>query len=63
MKRSPESREIVSIASEYGLFVIGEFEAAMKISPHEPNVHFGLGYLHWKSQQYDEAKKEFSACT
>ena len=38
---------------------IAEFEAAAKISPSEPNVHFGLGYLHWKSQQYDEAKQEF----
>ena len=25
----------------------------------EPNVHFGLGYLHWKSQQYDDARQEF----
>ena len=30
---------------------IAEFEAAAKISPNEPNVHFGLGYLYWKSQQ------------
>ena len=22
-------------------------------------MHFGLGYLHWKSQQYDEARQEF----
>jgi tetratricopeptide (TPR) repeat protein len=22
-------------------------------------VHFGLGYLYWKSHQYDEAKREF----
>ena len=38
---------------------ITEFETAAKISPSEPNVHFGLGYLHWKSQQYDEAKSDF----
>jgi len=38
---------------------ITEFEAAAKISPSEPNVHFGLGYLRWKSQQYDEARQEF----
>jgi tetratricopeptide (TPR) repeat protein len=24
-------------------------------------VHFGLGYLYWKSQRYDEAKNEFQA--
>jgi tetratricopeptide (TPR) repeat protein len=39
---------------------IAEFDAAAKISPHEPNVHFGLGYLHWKSQQYDNARREFN---
>lgn len=39
---------------------MAEFEAAAKISPREPNVHFGLGYLHWKAQQYDEATKEFN---
>ena len=42
---------------------ITEFETAAKISPSEPNVHFGLGYLHWKSQQYDEAKQEFETRT
>jgi tetratricopeptide (TPR) repeat protein len=30
---------------------IAEFEAAAAVSPREPNVHFGLGYLHWKSHQ------------
>ena len=30
-------------------------------NPNEPNVHFGLAYLYWKSQRYDEAKKEFQA--
>jgi tetratricopeptide (TPR) repeat protein len=38
---------------------IKEFEAAEKISPNEPNVHFGLGYLHWKSHEYDVARQEF----
>ncbi len=38
---------------------ITEFQAAAKIAPNDPNVHFGLGYLHWKSQQYDEARQEF----
>ena len=38
---------------------IAEFEAAAKVAPQEPNVHFGLGYLHWRLRQYDEAKTEF----
>ena len=38
---------------------IAEFQAAAKISPRKPNVHFGLGYLYWKSQQYDDAQREF----
>ena len=24
-------------------------------------MHFGLGYLYWKSRQYDEAKREFES--
>jgi tetratricopeptide (TPR) repeat protein len=38
---------------------IAEFEAAARAAPHEPSVHFGLGYLHWKRRQYDQAKPEF----
>ncbi|HMH08533.1 MAG TPA: tetratricopeptide repeat protein, partial [Terriglobales bacterium] len=38
---------------------IAEFEAAAKVAPQEPGVHFGLGYLHWKLRQYDDAKTEF----
>jgi tetratricopeptide (TPR) repeat protein len=38
---------------------IAEFQAAAKVAPREPNIHFGLGYLYWKSHQYDEAKREF----
>ena len=38
---------------------IAELETAAKISPRLPNVHFGLGYLYWKTQQYERAKKEF----
>jgi len=37
---------------------IAEFQSAAKAAPQEPNVHFGLGYLYWKSHQYDEAKSE-----
>jgi Flp pilus assembly protein TadD len=40
---------------------IAEFREAIKASPREPNVHFGLGYLYWKSHQYDDAKREFQA--
>jgi tetratricopeptide (TPR) repeat protein len=38
---------------------IAEFEAAAKLSPREPNVHFGLGYLHWRAKEYDAARQEF----
>ena len=40
---------------------IAEFKAAEQISPREPEIHFGLGYLFWKSHRYDEAKGEFEA--
>jgi tetratricopeptide (TPR) repeat protein len=38
---------------------IREFRAAIKANPHEPNVHFGLGYLLWTRAQHDEAAEEF----
>ncbi len=38
-----------------------EFRAAVQANPREPNVHFGLGYLLWKQNQYTEAAKEFQA--
>jgi tetratricopeptide (TPR) repeat protein len=34
---------------------ITEFQTAVNIAPKEPNLHFGLGYLYWKSRQYDNA--------
>ena len=40
---------------------ITEFQQAVQVSPHEPNVHFGLGFLYWKSQSYEKAKAEFQA--
>ena len=40
---------------------IAEFQQAAQVSPHEPNVHFGLGFLYWKSQDYEKAKAEFQA--
>lgn len=39
---------------------VAEFEAAIKVAPQEPNVHFGLGYLLWKQHKYPEAEKEFT---
>ncbi len=38
---------------------IEQFRAAVKADPREPNVHFGLGYLLWTQNQFDEAAKEF----
>jgi tetratricopeptide (TPR) repeat protein len=38
---------------------IQQFRAAVKVNPHEPGVHFGLGYLLWTQTQYPEAASEF----
>src|SRR5215831_12623562 len=38
---------------------ITEFEAALKLSPKEPNLNFGLGYLYWKAHNYDGAVAGF----
>jgi tetratricopeptide (TPR) repeat protein len=38
---------------------IAEFQAAEKVAPHEPNVHFGLGYLLWTQHKYQDAAQEF----
>lgn len=40
---------------------IEQFRAAVKADPREPNVHFGLGYLLWTQNQFEEASKEFQA--
>jgi tetratricopeptide (TPR) repeat protein len=40
---------------------ISMFRAAVKANPHEPNAHFGLGYLLWEQKQYAEAETEFKA--
>lgn len=40
---------------------IAEFQKAAEASPREPNVHFGLGFLYWKSHEYDKAQQEFQA--
>jgi len=40
---------------------IEQFRAAVKADPKEPNVHFGLGYLLWTQNQFEEAAREFQA--
>jgi tetratricopeptide (TPR) repeat protein len=40
---------------------ISELQTAARLAPTEPNVHFGLGYLYWKSQKLDDAEQEFKA--
>jgi tetratricopeptide (TPR) repeat protein len=40
---------------------IEQFRAATRANPNEPNAHFGLGYLLWKQQHFDEAANEFQA--
>ena len=40
---------------------IEQFRAAVKADPKQPNVHFGLGYLLWTQNQFEEAAREFQA--
>ena len=40
---------------------IEQFRAAAKADPKFPDVHFGLGYLLWTQNQFEEAAKEFQA--
>ena len=40
---------------------IEQFRAATHANPKEPNAHFGLGYLLWKQQHFEEAIPEFQA--
>ncbi len=40
---------------------IEQFRAAVKTDPREPNVHFGLGYLLWTQNQFEEAAEQFQA--
>jgi tetratricopeptide (TPR) repeat protein len=40
---------------------IEQFRAAVKADPKEPNVHFGLGYLLWTQNQFEEAAQQFQA--
>jgi tetratricopeptide (TPR) repeat protein len=38
---------------------IKQFRAAVKADPREPDVHFGLGYLLWTQNQFEEAAQQF----
>jgi tetratricopeptide (TPR) repeat protein len=40
---------------------IEQFRAAVKADPSQPNAHFGLGYLLWTQNQFDQAAPEFKA--
>lgn len=39
----------------------GQFRAAARANPKEPNVHFGLAYLLWTQSRFTEAATEFQA--
>jgi tetratricopeptide (TPR) repeat protein len=62
---APESAQADMLAGEAldGMHdpdgAIRQFEAAVKASPNEPNVHFGLGYLLWKQRSFDAAETQF----
>jgi tetratricopeptide (TPR) repeat protein len=36
-----------------------EFEAAAAINDIAPNVHFAIGFLHWRDKRFDDAEREF----
>lgn len=40
---------------------IEQFRAAVKANPQEPDVHFGLAYLLWTQNQFEEAAEQFQA--
>lgn len=40
---------------------IQQFQAAAKVDPKMPNVHFALGYVLWTQNQLEDAAKEFDA--
>ena len=38
---------------------IAEIQTALKMSPHEPDLNFGLGYLYWRENKFSEATVAF----
>jgi tetratricopeptide (TPR) repeat protein len=65
LQQNPDSGEAYMIAGEAldgqndTVGAIAQFRAAEKAAPNTPELHFGLGYLLWKSNQLDEAEREF----
>jgi Flp pilus assembly protein TadD len=61
----PTSAEADMIAGEAldrmgdSLGAMKELRAAVVADPHQPNVHFGLGYLLWTENKWPEAASEF----
>jgi tetratricopeptide (TPR) repeat protein len=64
LEQSPDSAQAYMIAGEAldgehdTVGAIAQFRAAEKVAPNTPDLHFGLGYLLWKSSQPDEAERE-----
>ncbi len=61
----PTSAEADMLAGEAldrmgdSLGAMKELRAAVVADPHQPNVHFGLGYLLWTENKWPEAASEF----
>jgi tetratricopeptide (TPR) repeat protein len=39
---------------------IQEFRKAIALAPAMPRLHFGLGFVLWEEQEFEEARREFS---
>ncbi len=65
LEQNPESAQAYMIAGEAldgehdTVGAIAQFRSAEKVAPNTPDLHFGLGYLLWKSSQPEEAEHEF----
>jgi tetratricopeptide (TPR) repeat protein len=65
LRLNPQSAQADMLAGEASdglnqtVEAIKLFQEAEKVSPHEPEVHFGLGYLLWKEHRFEEAETEF----
>jgi tetratricopeptide (TPR) repeat protein len=65
LQQSPDSAQAYMIAGEAldgehdTVGAIAQLRAAEKAAPNTPDLHFGLGYLLWKSSQLVEAEREF----
>jgi tetratricopeptide (TPR) repeat protein len=67
LRVNPESAEADMLAGEAydemknDVKAIEEFQAAIKVGPTTPNVHFGYGYMLWRLSRFNEAEKEFNS--